>query len=404
LNRAASSRTRQIAVMFAGFCAFLQLYATQPILPLLADLFHAGKVAVSLTVTAGGFGVALGAPVAGYLADRVGRKRVILWSAFLLAAATLVTALVRTLPELIFWRFVQGLFTPGIFAVTIAYINDEWAEGGASKALANYVSGTVLGGFSSRMLAGLVAAHWPWRFVFVVLGTIGLAGACALAVWLPQERRHPHAAVEGADWRSAVRSHLHNRQLLATFTVGFCVLFSLVSTFTYVTFYLAEPPFRLQPAALGLVFVVYLVGAAVTPISGRAIDRFGNRRTLAAAIGTGVVGVACTLVANLWMVALGLAICCTGVFLAQASASGFIGIAAKENRALAAGMYASFYHTGGSVGAAIPGFVWALGGWPACVAFIALIQLATVTLALTFWTDNRATPHGEAWTTPAELD
>src|SRR5258708_29798734 len=150
---------RQIAVMFAGYCAFLQLYATQPILPLLADLFHAGKVAVSLTVTAGGIGVALGAPVAGYLADRLGRKRVIVWSAFLLAGATLVTSLVETLPALIFWRFIQGVFTPGIFAVTIAYINDEWADGGASKALANYVSGTVLGGFSSRMLSGLVAAH-----------------------------------------------------------------------------------------------------------------------------------------------------------------------------------------------------------------------------------------------------
>ena len=389
--------------MFAGFCAFLQLYATQPLLPLLADWFHAGKVAVSLTVTAGGIGVALAAPVAGYLADRLGRKRVIVWSAFLLAAATLATSLAESLPALIAWRFIQGVFTPGIFAVTIAYINDEWAAGGASKALANYVSGTVLGGFSSRMLSGLVAAHWPWRWVFVLLGAIGLAGAFALAAWLPLEQRLPRATKESS-WWSAARRHLRNPQLLATYTVGFCVLFSLVSTFTYVTFYLAEAPFLLQPAALGLVFVTYLVGAAVTPVSGRAIDRFGNRITLAAAIGAGVVGIACTLVANLWMVALGLAICCSGVFLAQASASGFIGIAAKDNRALASGIYASFYHTGGSVGAAVPGYVWALGGWPACVAFIACVQLVTVTLALTLWKDNRAAPHDGPWTTPGELE
>ena len=181
--------------------------------------------------------MALGAPIAGYLADRLGRKRVIVWSAFLLAIATLVTSLVRSLPALIVWRFIQGVFTPGIFAVTIAYINDEWAEGGASKALANYVSGTVLGGFSSRMLSGLVAAHWPWRWVFVVLGVIGFAGACALAAWLPLERRIPRAPVEGVTWWSAARKHLRNPQLLATFTVGFCVLFALVSTFTYVTFY-----------------------------------------------------------------------------------------------------------------------------------------------------------------------
>ena len=395
-----------MAVMFAGYCAFLQLYATQPILPLLADLFHAGKVAVSLTVTAGGIGVAMGAPVAGYLADRLGRKRVIVWSAFLLAAATLVTVLVQSLYALICWRFVQGLFTPGIFAVTIAYINDEWSAGGASKALANYVSGTVLGGFSSRMISGLVAAHWPWQWVFVVLGAIGLAGACALAAWLPVERtaRGKQVRAPGHNWWSAVRSHLHNPQLLATFIVGFCVLFSLVSTFTYVTFYLADPPFNLQPAALGLVFVVYLVGAAITPLSARAVDRYGHRVTLAAAIGTGVLGIVCTLVPSLWVVALGLAICCSGVFLAQASASGFIGIAAKENRALAAGIYASFYHTGGSVGAAVPGFVWALGGWPACVVFIAGVQLVTVTLALTLWKDQTPSAHDVPWTSPTELE
>ena len=389
--------------MFAGFCAFLQLYATQPILPLLADLFHAGKVAVSLTVTAGGIGVALGAPVAGYLADRLGRKRVIVWSGFCLALVSLATALAQTLPTLIFGRFVQGLFTPGLFAVTVAYINDEWAVAGAAKTMATYVSGTVLGGFSSRMLSGLVAAHWPWRYVFVVLGLIGLAGAFALMAWLPVERTLPHRPLE-TTWWTAARAHLRNPQLVATFAVGFCVLFTLVSTFTYITFYLADPPFRLTSAALGSVFVVYLVGAAVTPLSGRAIERYGNRRALAVAIGTGVLGIACTLVASLWMVALGLAICCSGVFLAQASASGFVGIAAKDNRALAAGLYASFYHTGGSVGAAVPGFVWNLGGWPACAAFIALVQLATVAIALTLWRDPPASQNAASWSTPAELD
>jgi YNFM family putative membrane transporter len=372
--------------MFAGYCAFLQLYATQPILPLLAGVFHAGKVAVSLTVTAGGAGVALGAPVSGFLADRIGRKRVIVWSAFLLGAVSLITGLAQSLPQLILGRFVQGLFTPGVFAVTVAYINDEWASG-ASRAMANYVSGTVLGGFSSRMISGLVAGRLPWPWVFAVLGGVGLAGAFVLVEWLPDER---HKAAPGRDtWWRAAGEHFRNPQLVATFAVGFCVLFSLVSTFTYITFYLADPPFLLKPAALGSVFVVYLVGAAITPVSGRAIERFGNRLALAAAIGAGVLGIAFTLVASLWMVALGLAICCSGVFLAQASASGYIGVAARENRALATGLYASFYHMGGSFGAAIPGFVWDLGGWPACAAFIAAVQILTVGLALALW---RGTP------------
>ena len=38
--------------------------------------------------------------------------------------------------------------------------------------------------------------------------------------------------------------------------------------FTYVTFHLSEPPYSLSTAALGWLFVVYLVGAAVTPLAG----------------------------------------------------------------------------------------------------------------------------------------
>jgi MFS family permease len=390
--------------MFAGFCAFLQLYATQPILPLFAEIFDVGKAAVGLTVTAAGIGVALGAPIAGRLADLLGRKRLIVWSAFLLALATMLTATSATLTALIFWRFWQGVFTPGVFAVTIAYINDEWAEGGAAAALSTYISATVLGGFSSRMIAGLVAASLSWQLVFVVLGVLAAAGAWGIAAWLPVERAgHRVSAAQGTGW-AAARAHFANRRLVAAFAVGFCALFSLTSTFTYVTFYLADPPFHLQPAALGSIFVVYLAGAAVMPVTGRAIDRFGNRRALAFAIGAGVAGVGLTLFENLWLVALGLTVTCSGVFLAQASASGFVGLVAKENRALAAGMYATFYHSGGGLGAVAPAYFWSLGGWPACVAFIAGVQVLTVTLALAFWGDPGSAAVREAWATPPELE
>jgi YNFM family putative membrane transporter len=388
--------------MLAGFCAFLQLYATQPILPLLADVFRAGKVAVSLTVTAAGIGVAIGAPIVGYLADRMGRRRLIIWSTFLLAASTLLTATSVSLSTLILWRFLQGLVTPGVFAVTVAYVNDEWADGGASGVMSTYISGTVMGGFLSRMISGLVAAHWPWRWVFVVLGGLGALCAWGVAIWLPPERRFRAANVHRGSWREAVAVHLRNRQLFAACLVGFCVLFSLVSAFTYITFYLAEAPFFLRPAELGSIFAVYLVGAAVTPLSAKAIERYGNRRALAGAIAAAITGVALTLGQSLWVVALGLAITCSGVFLAQTSASNFVGLAAKGHRALAAGLYASFYHTGGSLGAAVPGYFWSLGGWPACVAFIASVQLLTVLLALAFWQDRPQAVPGGLY--PQELD
>jgi predicted MFS family arabinose efflux permease len=95
--------------------------------------------------------------------------------------------------------------------------------------------------------------------------------------------------------------------------------------------------------------------------------------------------VALKLVPTLWTVGVGLAICCTGVFAAQTAGSGFVGVAAERHRALAVGLYATFYYLGGSAGAVVPGYFWNWGGWPACVAFIASVQVLTVTMALKFW-------------------
>jgi YNFM family putative membrane transporter len=369
----------------AGFCSFLQMYSTQPLLPMLTGIFHASKMAVSLTVTLAGLGVAVAAPIAGILADKIGRKRVMVWSAFLLGACSLAAATSPGLSMLLFWRFCQGLCTPGVFSVTIAYINDEWASGGAGAVLSSYVSGTVLGGFSCRFISGLVAAHFGWRWVFIVLGVLTLAGGVAIAKLLEPERHIPHASSSLRAWFAAAHTHLRNHRLLATYCIGFCVLFSLLATFTYVTFYLAAPPFNLQPAALGSIFFVYLVGAAVNPLAGRAIDRIGQRKVLAWGIGAGIAGIAFTLAHSLWMVGLGLTLCSSGVFAATTAANNFVGVAAEHDRALAVGLYTAFYYVGGGLGAAIPAYFWDLGGWPACVAFIASVQVVTVMIALTFW-------------------
>jgi YNFM family putative membrane transporter len=380
-ERAASRRT--LAVVLAGFCAFVDLYATQPLLPLLARIFNASEVFVSLTVTAATFGVALAAPFAGTISDHYGRKRTIIWSAAALGICTVMSAAAGGLRLLIFFRFLQGVFTPGIFAVTVAYIHDEWRGSESGRAMAAYVTGTVIGGFSGRFVSGLVVSHLNWQWVFVVLGLSNLAGALAMWRWLPRETA-PHHAPETGGW-AAVLEHLRNPKLTATYAVGFCVLFSLASTFTYITFYLAAPPFHLRPASLGSLFFVYLIGAVITPASGRWIDHFGQRIALAASISSGVAGILLTLSKNLVVVIIGLAICCTGVFIAQAAASSYIGVATNRNRALAVGLYVTCYYIGGSAGAAIPGFFWRAGGWPACVVLIGAVQALTVAMALLLW-------------------
>lgn len=101
---------------------------------------------------------------------------------------------------------------------------------------------------------------------------------------------------------------------MATFAIGFNVLFSLVGIFTYVTFYLAAPPFRLSTEKLSYLFVVYLIGLVVTPAAGYLIGRKGLRAGVAAAIAVSLLGVLLTLSHSLAVVIGGLALLCTGAF------------------------------------------------------------------------------------------
>ena len=371
------------AVVLAGACAFLGLFAPQPMLPLLGRLFHASAADISLLITASTVGVALAAPFMGSLADRLGRKRVIVPSALLLAIPTLLAAGAGSLNQLLFWRFWQGLLTPGIFAVTVAYINEEW-EGGAGAAMSAYVTGTVLGGFIGRMLAAIVGAHVSWRWAFLLLGILNLAGGAAIWAWLPPDRKFGRVR-SGVGQARMVWRHLHNSRLLATYACGFCVLFSLISTFTYVNFYLAAPPFRLGTAALGFVFVVYLVGAVITPIAGRFIDRLGHRFAMVASLVLSMAGILVTLVPTLPAVVLGLTLCCTGVFVAQSAASSYIGTVTDEGRAAAVGLYVTAYYAGGSTGAAVTGRFWEWGGWSACVGAIVTVQALVIAIAARYW-------------------
>ena len=382
------SRPRTFPIVLAGFTAFLDLYATQPLLPLLMRVFKASHVAVSLTVTASTVAVALGAPVVGRLADLVGRKRVIVGSSLALAAATGLASTSTSLEQLIVWRFAQGLFTPGVFAITIAYIHEEWPASHAGRATSAYVSGTVIGGFCGRAVTGLVASAAGWPSAFVVLSMLNLGAATAVAAWLPRERGTGAPRSAGSHGRSIVRL-FRNRQLVATDAVGFCVLFTQVAMFTYVTFYLGAPPFDLSTAALGWLFVVYLIGAAITPLAGRWIDVYGHRAGLGAGMGIGALGALLTLIPAVPAVVAGLALVATGVFTSQATASSYIGAVTANDRGLAVGLYAFFYYVGGSLGGALPGVFWERGGWQSCVALVVGVQLVTIALAITLWRGGR---------------
>jgi MFS family permease len=390
--RSAPSHWAVAAVSLCGVCAFLGLYCTQPLLPLLETVFHASKTAVSLTVSAATLGVAISAPFFGALTERLPRKRVIVASLLGVTVPTVLAATAHSIGQLIFWRFLQGITLPGIYAVVVAYIGEEWPPERMALVMSFYVSGTALGGFLGRLTSGILADAYSWRVSFLALGFFGLAGAIAVGLWLPRGRVLPQPG--GVNPRSTrlprfpyqVQELLRIRPLVATFAVGFNVLFSLVGVFTWITFHLSAPPFSLSVAVLSSLFVVYLVGLVVTPMGGFLIGLVGLRAGIAASIVFSMIGVLLTLAPSLPVVILGLTLLSSGVFVAQTASQSHLRVASPpEARVTAAGLYLTCYYLGGTAAGSVPGIFWNLGKWPACVGFILVMQSIALTIALIGW-------------------
>jgi len=366
--------------MLAGMCTFLNMYSTQPLLPLLRETFHASELEVSFTVSATILATALTAPIIGMIAERRGRKKVIVPSLFLLTIPTALVATSTSLRALIFWRFAQGLFVPGVIAVMLAYVNEERAGRGVGRAMSSYITGTVIGGFLGRFISGVVATHWHWRSAFLVLAALNLTGAVMVRVWLPPAKNFVRAE-HLRQVLDQAKDHLRNRRLLANFGMGSAVLLAQVGCFTYANFYLAAAPFRLNSAQLGSIFFVYLLGVVITPQSGRFLDRFGFRHTAVLYCTMMIAGLLLTLVKSVPVIIVGLAIFSSGVFVAQASATVQTGAIAGRARSSAAGLYVTFYYLGGSVGATLTDWFWHWAAWPGCVALLGGVSLASLWLA-----------------------
>src|SRR5471032_446373 len=160
---------RRVGVAFCAIGAFLHLYAPQAVLPMIAQELGVGAASASMVITAGTLAVAATAPFTGVLSDVLGRKCVIVAAMALLLVPATMTALAPTLQQVIFWRFVHGLLLPPIFAVTIAYIGDEWPPGEANGVFGVYASASAVGGFLGRFVPGMLTEYVGWRGGFLAL-------------------------------------------------------------------------------------------------------------------------------------------------------------------------------------------------------------------------------------------
>jgi YNFM family putative membrane transporter len=376
----------RVAIATAGFTAMLNMYAPQAVLPLMSEEFGVGPAAISQIMTVSALAVALTAPFTGVIADVLGRRFVIAIAIALLVIPGVMMGFSQSLEALLVWRFVQGLLLPPIFAVSVAYIGAEWPASEATAVTGTFIAATAVGGFGGRMITAALAEPIGWREA--LLADAALTALCALVViaLLPRERSFVHGTTLVTSLRQMMK-HVRNPRLLATFGVGFGIMFNFLAAFTYLGFRLAAPPFSLSTAAIGAVFVTYLISIVTAPFTGLLVSHLGRRRFGMIALSVWMGGILLTLAPSLPVIIVGLCMITGSGFYVQVCCQSFVATNAREGNSSAVGLYVTSFYIGGSFGGLIPGLLWSTTGWPGVVGLIAGMLLVMAGLVRFAWRD-----------------
>jgi MFS transporter, AAHS family, 4-hydroxybenzoate transporter len=135
---------------------------------------------------AGLLGLFLGSLALGMVADRVGRRPVLLGATLAFSAFTILTALARSMPELLAARFLAGLGLGAVMPNATALVGEYTPRRGRIATMMivtnAFLVGAVLGGF---LAAWILPAH-GWRAVFWAGGILPLAVLLPMFLWLPE--------------------------------------------------------------------------------------------------------------------------------------------------------------------------------------------------------------------------
>ncbi|MCL6684148.1 MFS transporter [Sphingomonas alba] len=376
MPRLSASRTVLIAVI--GFLTLVDLFATQAILPSLAQIYRVMPSEIGVAANASTLGMAIAGLLAGAFTGAVERKRAISLSLLLLSIPTATLAFAPNLQVFALLRVVQGLFMATAFTLTLTHLAERCAVR-TPAALAAYVTGAVAANLIGRLAAALVAGFVGAETSFLFFAALNIAGALLCAVSL--DRNHPDQVRDGQFW-AAWLHHLGDPNLRRSFAIGFLILFGFIGVFTYVGFVLMRPPFSLSMTALGFVFLVFLPSMITTPLAGSAVAKMGPSSALFGGLVLAIAGLGLLLLPSLAMVILGMALVGVGTFFGQAVATGHVGRTATGDKAAASGLYLSAYYSGGLAGAAVIGQLFDRFGWTASLIGVGFALALAAVLGL----------------------
>ncbi len=373
------------------FGIFSTTVSKNPVLPLyVASLGGTDQVIGLISSISPVAGIILSFP-AGFLADRIGKKRLLVVSGVVFAAAPLLYLVVNSAWWLIPIRFFHGIATAILGPVASAVICGAYPDTKGEK-LGLYSSATLIGRTIAPIAGGAIisamtiaGSSWTYRGVYATAFLLALPVlVMTLLVGDDDGERVEGPAL--SDFTKSLRDFLANRHLTATALIEMAIYFTFGAFETYLPVYLHS---RGYPAyQIGLIFSLQVFSIALTkPLFGRLSDSIDRRIQILA--GILILGASIALVTIMpgavSMIALGI-VFGLGMSLATIATGTYIAdMAKKENLGGALGALSSIMDIGHSTGPLITGLVVGAlsygGGFIMCAAVCAASAAAFAALA-----------------------
>jgi len=165
-----------------------------PALPqLTADL--GGTTAQGQHTLAGYFlGLGLGQLLYGPVADRLGRRPVMLFGSILYVVATIGCFLVSNIEQMIVMRFMQAVAACSGVVISAAIVRDRFDRQESARIYSMLLMARSLGPMFAPILGGILVAFFGWRGVFGALAVFGVTILLAVIFGLPETRTDAVAA------------------------------------------------------------------------------------------------------------------------------------------------------------------------------------------------------------------
>jgi MFS transporter, ACDE family, multidrug resistance protein len=231
-----------------------------PAIPNILDEFGKPAEAAGLLVAVGSLAGIVMAPIAGFLADRYGRRIVLTTCLVVFGVFGGLAALAPTYEMLLGARFLQGVGSAALVNLAVVLIGDNWTGATRTKLIGRNSAVLTIGLAAIPLLSGVLTDTFGWRVSFAVY-TIALG--TAVAAWLTLEDSRPIAShTVREQFGDAIRV-FRDPILMASIISGFLVFVAIFGLFLTVLPLHLDQVFGLDAAQRGLVIALPAITASL---------------------------------------------------------------------------------------------------------------------------------------------